>query len=294
MTIQFQCPHCGVSTQTGDQFAGQSGPCRQCGQTITVPIPAGQAAPLARGGSSSTGSVLTIVAVVGLLGLVVCGGLLTALLLPAVQAAREAARRAQCANNMKQIALALHNYHDSYGSMPPAYTVDDQGRRLHSWRTLILPYLEQSALYSQIALDEPWDSPRNQAFHHVAIKTFECPSVPSTGPNCHYVVLVGPNTMFPGASAVKFADVTDGTSNTIMVVETKGTGKTWMAPDDLDITKVNFTSNGGPNEPGSFHPGGFQVSLADGSVRFISASVNPTVLQQMATRNGGEVVPPSF
>ena len=90
--------------------------------------------------------------------LLVCGGILLALLLPAVQAAREASRRMECSNNLKQISLAMHSYHDVYGSLPPAYTIDEEGRRLHSWRTLLLPYLEAGQIYEQLDLSQPWDS----------------------------------------------------------------------------------------------------------------------------------------
>src|SRR5271166_372859 len=88
--------------------------------------------------------------------------MLIALLLPAVQAAREAARRAQCTNNLKQIALAMHNYASANNCFPPAATYTRDGKPLLSWRVLILPYLEQASLYNQFHLDEAWDSPNNK------------------------------------------------------------------------------------------------------------------------------------
>ncbi|MEZ6114117.1 MAG: DUF1559 domain-containing protein [Pirellulaceae bacterium] len=84
------------------------------------------------------------------------------MLLPAVQTAREAARRSQCSSNLKQIELALHNYHDTFKSFPPAYIADANGRPMHSWRVLILPFMEQRELYDQCRFDEPWDGPNNQ------------------------------------------------------------------------------------------------------------------------------------
>jgi len=84
-----------------------------------------------------------------------------ALLLPSVTRGREAARRTQCKNNLKQIMLALHNYHDEYHAFPPAFTTDCDGNRLHSWRTLILPYLDQQQLYTTIDLSKPWNDPAN-------------------------------------------------------------------------------------------------------------------------------------
>ena len=89
--------------------------------------------------------------------------ILIALLLPATRSARPAARRTQCKNHLKQIGLALHNYHDAYGSFPPAFTTDADGRPLHSWRTLILPFGEHRTLYDTIDLSKPWDHPDNNA-----------------------------------------------------------------------------------------------------------------------------------
>src|SRR6056297_1698819 len=101
--------------------------------------------------------------------------ILVALLLPGVRTTRGTARRSACKNNLKQIGLALHNYHDTYGSLPPAYTVDEQGRKLHSWRTLILPFLEEQALYEQIDLSQPWDSPANAAAFETIPIVYRCP-----------------------------------------------------------------------------------------------------------------------
>lgn len=76
--------------------------------------------------------------------------------------AREAARRAQCSNNLKQIAFSLHSYHDRYGCFPPAYIADEEGKPMHSWRVLILPFIEEQALYDRYAFTEPWDGPSNR------------------------------------------------------------------------------------------------------------------------------------
>src|SRR4249919_3311122 len=101
---------------------------------------------------------------------------LIALLLPAVQAAREAARRAQCVNNLKQIGLAMHNYHDVKNGLPPSAIVDKQGKPLLSWRVAILPYIEQQPLYDKFKLDEPWDSPNNKDLIQYMPSIYMCPS----------------------------------------------------------------------------------------------------------------------
>ena len=84
--------------------------------------------------------------------------IIVALLFPAAQAARAAAQRMTCCGHMSQLTLAFLVYHEVHGSFPPAYTVDENGKPLHSWRVLILPFIEQKALYDKIRLDEPWDS----------------------------------------------------------------------------------------------------------------------------------------
>jgi type II secretory pathway pseudopilin PulG len=97
---------------------------------------------------------------------------LFALMLPAGRVSRPAARRTQCKNNLKQVALALHNYADDHHALPPAYTVDAKGRPLHSWRTLILPYLDEQALYDSIDLSKPWDDPKNADAHEASLFSF--------------------------------------------------------------------------------------------------------------------------
>ena len=168
MPIAYACPHCGKQFSVADQYAGQSGPCAGCGKTISVPRPG--FAPPGSGAGAATGaavgaaagvSVLVIVLVVLLVFALACGGVLVALLLPAVQAARTAARRAQSTNNLRQIGLALHMYNDTHGSLPPAVVTDASGKPLYSGRVLLLPYLEQQSLYDRWDKAQAWDSPAN-------------------------------------------------------------------------------------------------------------------------------------
>ena len=160
-------------------------------------------------------------------------------LLPAVSRARETARRMSCLYNLKQIALALHNYESDYGRFPPACITDDQGQPLHSWRVLLLPYLEGSVLYEAYDFNEPWDGPNNRKLADVALRTFSCP-VEADKPvtTTSYVAVVGPHTAWPGAQPSRFDDFTDGTSNTLLVVEVKGSGIHWMEPRDLHVVQT--------------------------------------------------------
>lgn len=226
-----------------------------------------------------------IAAVVAVPVLIACAGILVGLLLPAVQASREAARRMQCSNNLKQIGLAMHNYHSTYGSFPPAYTMDDSGRRLHSWRTLILPYIEQQALYDQIDLDKPWDDPANLQAAAVAIPAYECPSTPGGQPaTTTYVAVVDPSGVFSGSQGTTFSNIPDGLSNTVLVVETSPSNAVpWMSPQDISMN--TFLATG--SQP-TAHAGGAQVVMSDGAVKFLSNNMQQGLRQAIVTKDGGE------
>jgi prepilin-type processing-associated H-X9-DG protein len=224
---------------------------------------------------------------------VVCGGIIVALTLPAIQAAREAARRMQCSNNLKQIALALHMYHDTYREFPPAYFVDENGTPTHSWRVMILPFLEASPQYQQYNFDEPWNGPNNSQLAAQMPPVFRCPSDPATGGNTtSYMVVVGDATAWPGERSMKLQDMIDGTSNTILVVEVAGSQVNWMEPKDLEMDKLPLTINATQDGTAisSNHPGGAQLALADGSVRFVTNTVPPQTVQALLTTRGGEAV----
>ncbi len=310
-------------------------------------------------------------------------GILIALLLPAVQAAREAARRMHCSNNLKQIGLALHNYHDVNKSFPGTYwqlgVTGDSNRDRGSILLRLLPYLEQTAIYSavdfRVSTDYQQISSGGPYIHAQIIPAFVCPSdkgndlsstgaawdnyAASCGPtpestagnsNCpcdattwynywdslgypaHYDGNpYGPFTraMYSGSPYLcRMADVTDGTSNTVIVGERvggpniwrKGTptapttgsavhgrngagwgellnGENWINGANTDGSSP--ASGGGPcaincnNIRGesfySFHPGGVHFLVTDGSVKFLGETVEPRILASMITRSNGEV-----
>lgn len=232
--------------------------------------------------------IAMILAVIGLPILLVCGGILVALLLPAVQAGREAARRVQCSNNLKQVALALHNYHDVHSSLPPAFTEDANGNRLHSWRTLILPYINQQALYDQIDLSKPWDDPVNKPFSEMAIELYACPSVGLAAGDTTYVAVVDPTGIFTGPVGCPIEDISDGTSNTILLVETDSAHAVpWMKPEDIDLATIGNMAGTRTN-----HMGMINAAMADGSVTPLSTELDPAQIQGMVTIAGGEATSP--
>jgi prepilin-type processing-associated H-X9-DG protein len=211
-------------------------------------------------------------------------GMLVGLLLPAVQAAREAARRTQAANHLKQIGLALHNYHAVHGHFPPPAITDENGRPLLSWRVAILPYLESRDLHDRFRLDEPWDSDHNRRLIDQMPGLFSDASVPVPPGQTVFQMVTGEAIGLQPQGPTRLAELTDGTSNTVLVVETdQADAVPWTAPRDVDIDLNTPLA-----KMGHSHSGGFQVLFADGSVRFISHNIDPQLFRSLLTRAGGE------
>jgi hypothetical protein len=208
---------------------------------------------------------------------------------------RDHVRRIQCANNLKQIAMALHSYHEQYGVFPPAYIADATGRPMHSWRVLLLPFLEAQSLYDEYDFHEPWNGPNNSKLLTRMPYFFSCPIQPPTLPNrTNYAVITGPGTMFPGTASVKIADVTDGLSETLMVVEVANVNIPWTAPVDLDVGTMSFQIND-PKHPGlsSMHIDGAQVALGDATVFWLWEDASAKTLRAATTIAGGEKIEPA-
>lgn len=172
--------------------------------------------------------VFWLLTVVGILGLLV------ALLLPGTRrGVPEAARRMQCSNHLKQIAFALQNYADHYHCLPPSHNLDADGKPLHSWRTLILPFMEQKGLYDQIDLSKPWDDPANEAARNAKVSTYVCPSGSWNKPHTTYFAVIAPGGCFQPTEPTPLAAITDKTNETLMVVEVpEKYAVHWMSPHD--------------------------------------------------------------
>jgi len=223
-----------------------------------------------------------------------------AILLPAVQSVREAARRTNCIGQLKMFGLAMHNFHSTKNRFPAAYVTDRSGQPTLSWRTLLLPYLEDSALYNQCRFNEPWDSPHNRALApglHIGMSgvypAYHCASDgDSDGLDTSYVMVVGKGTISAGPNPVRIQDITDGTSHTIGLAEMAESGIPWMAPRDLKFDEMSFKINDFPNQCiRSRHPGIVNVGLLDASAQSLNEDINPKVLKAMLTIAGGEEIP---
>jgi prepilin-type processing-associated H-X9-DG protein len=193
-----------------------------------------------------------------------------------------AAARAKSQNNLKQIALAFHVFHDANGAFPRDIT-DKNGKPLLSWRVAVLPYIEQAALYQKFKLDEPWDSANNKPLAEMNIQPYLDPRGKATKGFTVYQSFSGTGALMSG-KALKFNQITDGTSNTFMVVEA-GEAVPWSKPAD-----VAFDAKKPLPKLGGIFDGDFNVAFCDGSVRFVKKGVKDEILKNYITTAGAEAL----
>jgi|SRR5579863_7319784 len=234
-----------------------------------------------------------------------------------VRQAREAGRRTSCICNVKNLALACHNYQSQYGVFPPAYIADSQGRPMHSWRVLLLPYLNANELYARYDFAEPWDGPNNIKLLDEMPSVFACPScnpqprtmaaglsfsgifacgigAPSDSARSKftsYAAVLGPRGIFRGADPVSMDQVTDGLGQTLFIGEVADANIFWTRPEDIDIAA--HPKLGDRKGFSSEHPGVVVFSFADGRQRTIDINSPQEIIDAYFTRNGREKFPNS-
>lgn len=199
----------------------------------------------------------------------------------------------QCRNNIgKNLGLALLNYHHDHGCFPPAVIADENGDPMHSWRVLILPYLDHGGLYRQYRFDEPWDGPNNRRLAEHMPSVFRCPAdrpseqnENSTLVRTRYVAVTGPGTAFDGTAAVRLEDITDDHAETIVLVETPGEPVHWMEPRDIRPEAFLRALAGGGRHQGATH-----AVNANASCRMLSADTPSDLVRAMTTIAGGEQI----
>ena len=223
--------------------------------------------------------------------LMIVGATCAGSLVPAVREAREAARRSQCRGCFSQLRLALLNYEGAYGCFPPAYIADENGRPLHSWRVLILPFIGHEEVFRQYRFDEAWDGPNNRKMHGIPMPIFNCISAERGEDSVYanYLAVVGPDTMWPGVGTVSLSDITDNPVTTVSLVEVANSDVRWMEPRDLNLGAMPMTINSRSGTGiSSRHRGGVNVGIVDGSSRFFENSMTPAALRAWLTIRGGE------
>jgi len=207
---------------------------------------------------------------------------------------KELARKMGCCHRLREIARAIEDYEAAKGEYPPAYLTGPDGKPWHSWRVLILPYLDRKDLYDQYRFDEPWDGPSNRKLHDAVVSQYHCPSdrrwtIRET--ETSYVAMVGPETLFPGGRSVRRHDVTDNRLYTVMLVEMRDSGIHWMEPRDLDMATMPMAVNArGGKGISSRHSDGAAAACATGLIVFLGNDTPPEKLRAILTIAGGEKV----
>jgi prepilin-type processing-associated H-X9-DG protein len=207
--------------------------------------------------------------------------------------------RSMCKNNLKQIGLALFQALDETGSYPAAVSSEPVPR---SWRVDLLPWIDQAPLRTHYDDESTWDSSKNEQWARLEIPGYACPAnfnpADSKGRRyTAYAAVAGAGTIYEPGRSRKLSEVTDGTSNTLQVIEACGREIIWTEPRDIDINRdpvgLNLNGSAKTQSPGwgsSYHRDGCNVLMGDGAVRFLSNSIDPTVLKSIATAAGGEDV----
>lgn len=228
-------------------------------------------------------------AIVGALAL----GLVALLLVPAIQRPTSGPRH-PCVNNLKMIGLALSNYHAVHRTFPPAFIPDEQGNPMHSWRVLILPFLDEVELSELYDFNEPWNGPLNRQLANRIPSVYRCPDCEATQSDTSYVAVVGTETGWPAPEGIELRQFTDGTSHTIAVVEAAEPGIHWMEPRDLTFDEAvrGVNRQGIRQGVSSNHSGFANVVFFDSHVEFLPNDTPPETLRALLTANGSERAEP--
>ena len=288
----MQCPVCAETIAEGKRF------CPVCQTDIensagSFPVER-QAGGRSRRRASQPVRLLVLLGGLGI-GILLLMGLagLVGFLGPQIEVAlfesRRQSHKQACQDNLQRIVLALHSYHDTYGSFPPAVTKNAAGEPMHSWRVLILPFLDGGPGDLDYRMEEPWDSPHNRRVTANTPAVFRCPGNDNGAKfgTTHYLALDGPQTVMNSQHPARLEEIVDGPAWTMMIVEGRDPGVYWAQPRDLEI---NVGTSFGPDGMSSLHEDGFHAVMADGTVRFLSYWIGADRLRQLATIDGGEVV----
>lgn len=221
---------------------------------------------------------------------------------PAISEARPPARRSQCKNNLKQIGIALHNYHEVHKRYPAAQISTPP----ISWRVQTLPFIDQKKLWLAYTPEQPWNSTPNELIAKTRVPTFKCPSREIHAADkdnqdryfTDYSMLTGGESFSGHNKAIRMRDIVDGTSNTLVVVEATGLNIVWTEPrdvsTDLQRPAINYSGNERFDSAGiasSWHGPGAHALFADGKIQFLSEKIDPNVLKALTTKDGEEDIP---
>lgn len=229
---------------------------------------------------------------------VALGVLFVSAMLPNVHVHRTPRAETVCQNNLRQIALAIHSYESDHGNLPESRVLGPNQKPLHSWRVLILPYLEEDLLYEQYRFDEPWDGPNNRKLHNQMPDVFKCPTC-DVRVHTTYKMVRGMGTAFVDGQSKKFSDIKDGTAQTGLLIEDAGNPVHWMQPTDLTLEEaVKVFSNTNLDDVPHYEDDlysklslGFSTVLMDGQVGSIGCHCDQDEIRKLFGDDNG---PPEF
>ncbi|WP_298866281.1 DUF1559 domain-containing protein [uncultured Gimesia sp.] len=198
-----------------------------------------------------------------------------------------ATNRSNSRKNMKQIGLAMYNYHSTYRCFPPGGTETQKGLPYHSWQTSILPFVDQASIYYKINFNKPWSDPQNHKLFKNKGPFYLNPSIkekvaPDGSALSHFV---GNSLLLKKNHSSRFQEILDGKQHTIMAVGRGNHFKAWGDPTSLAEPSQII----GPDKISSFPDGNYAL-MCDGSVRLIAKDINPSILKALSTPNGGEKI----
>jgi Protein of unknown function (DUF1559) len=279
MPFEFVCPHCHCKTKVLDRYAGQSGPCVECGKLVVMPHfnERGILVPTVVGPKTSPARTdrkkpTQITAIIG-------ASVVTTLIL---------ITQGSDLDNMRTIAEALNSYCDRYGQYPPPVVTDSVGKPLYSWRVLVLPFMGYEDLYKEFELTQAWDSPSNMNLVRKMPSEYGSPNAKDAinSFETNYVILTGAGTLFPPSGSLSNANVD---KHTILVVETNN-NTIWSKPGDIDIGRGLRPGNRAMTDVGGLHKESFTAVTVEKELMRIPSNVPQAVLDALVTPNGGENV----
>lgn len=298
MSHLFTCPNCETQTQVDDEFSGHRGRCIQCTADIRVPhflkpdrtttateTPAGRQRRLTVLAASLL--MATGLVIFGLIAVIQFGG-------DSISRLANNQVRSSSIRNLERIALAMNNYAVDHGTYPPPMVRDSNGLPLHSWRALLLPYLDEQPLADQYNYNLPWNDPANLELQWQIPSVYQHPSANSGGgwqSTSNYYLITGPGTLFPNKGPLKPSAVIDSAAQTILVVEAIPVvpSGTWLEPIDLDYAVLTGDLIfGGATEMGGLTIGGATFATVDGRGHFAADNLDPAVVRALVTPAGNE------
>jgi hypothetical protein len=244
--------------------------------------------------------IIIVIAVLAVVLLVGCGVLALfafafgSLTLPAVRQARQAAQDAQSRNNLKMIGLAMHNYHDVFRQFPPSGIYGEDGTAYHSWQAMLLPFIDQAPLYNTIDFHVPWTDPANAGRFQYLVQPYLNPAIAEQADSAGYGLshYAGNSHLLLPNGETGLPDITDGTSNTILVGEVAAGFKPWGDPGNVRDPAAGLLHDANTFGTVDLQRGTVDFLMGDGAVIPISTSISPEVLKALATPDGGEQIPP--